>query len=96
MKDEYRIETNKTPYAESNGKRGLEESSTGTYSDDYVRWLENKCKNKRCLSDIEIEYKHPSGKKKGVLMYDDDEYQTLMLKYDGGFINLPNIEDCKL
>tara|TARA_B100000768_G_C11232061_1_gene355522 strand:- start:82 stop:387 length:306 start_codon:yes stop_codon:yes gene_type:complete len=52
--------------------------------------------SKRCLADIEIEYKHPTGKKKGKLIYDDDEYQTLMLKYDGGFINLPNIEDCNV
>lgn len=44
IKDDYRTETNKDVYAESNGRRGLEEHSTGTYSDDYVKWLENKVK----------------------------------------------------
>ena len=45
IKDDYRTETNKDVYAESNGRRGLEEHSIGTYSDDYVRWLESKVKN---------------------------------------------------
>ena len=51
--------------------------------------------SKRSLSDIEIEYKHPTGKKKGKLKYDDDE-ETLILDYKGGFITLPNIEDCNV
>ena len=51
--------------------------------------------SKRSLSDIEIEYKHPTGKVKGKLKYDDDE-ETLILDYKGGFITLPNIEDCNV
>ncbi len=51
--------------------------------------------SKRSLADIEIEYKHPTGKKKGKLKYDDDE-ETLILDYKGGFITLPNIEDCNV
>ena len=51
--------------------------------------------SKRCLADIEIEYKHPTGKKKGKLKYDDDD-ETLILDYKGGFITLPNIEDCNV
>ncbi len=52
IKDDYRTEMNKDVYAESNGGRGLEEHSTGTYSDDYVKWLENKVKelNLACVS----------------------------------------------
>ena len=49
IKDEYRTETNKDVYAESNGKRGLEEHSTGDYSNDYVKWLETKLKNNEVL-----------------------------------------------
>jgi hypothetical protein len=51
--------------------------------------------SKRSLSDIEIEYKHPTGKVKGKLKYDDDQ-ETLILDYKGGFITLPNIEDCNV
>jgi hypothetical protein len=51
--------------------------------------------SKRCLADIEIEYKHSTGKKKGKLKYDDDD-ETLILDYKGGFITLPNIEDCNV
>ena len=51
--------------------------------------------SKRSLADIEIEYKHPTGKVKGKLKYDDDE-ETLILDYKGGFITLPNIEDCNV
>jgi hypothetical protein len=51
--------------------------------------------SKRCLADIEIEYKHPTGKKKGKLKYDDDD-ETLILDYEGGFITLPSIEDCNV
>jgi hypothetical protein len=51
--------------------------------------------SKRSLADIEIEYKHPTGKKKGKLKYDDDD-ETLILDYKGGFITLPNIEDCNV
>ena len=51
--------------------------------------------SKRCLSDIEIEYKHPTGKKKGKLKYDDDD-ETLILDYKGGYITLPSIEDCNV
>ena len=49
--------------------------------------------SKRCLADIEIYYKHPSGNVKGKLMYEED---TLMLKCDGCEITLPNIEDCNV
>ncbi len=41
VKDKYRDETNKDVYSERRG-RGLEESGTGTFSDDYVRWLEKQ------------------------------------------------------
>jgi|21_taG_2_1085346.scaffolds.fasta_scaffold245195_1 hypothetical protein len=51
--------------------------------------------SKRSLSDIKIEYNHPSGKMKGYLKYDDDE-ETLILQYNGGFITLPSIEDCNV
>ena len=49
IKDEYRTETNKDVYADSNGKRGLEEHSTGDYSNDYVKWLETKLNNNEVL-----------------------------------------------
>ena len=52
--------------------------------------------SKRCLADVEVEYKHSSGKVRGKLMYDDDKFSTLILKYDGGEINLPNIENCNV
>lgn len=51
--------------------------------------------SKRSLSNIEIEYKYPTGKKKGRLLYDDDG-ETLILKYKGGYITLPNIENCNV
>ena len=51
--------------------------------------------SKRSLADIEIEYSHPTGKKKGKLKYDDDD-ETLILDYKGGFITLPNIDDCNV
>tara|TARA_R110002049_G_scaffold103826_1_gene250177 strand:+ start:135 stop:389 length:255 start_codon:yes stop_codon:yes gene_type:complete len=51
--------------------------------------------SKRCLADVEIEYKHPTGKKKGKLKYDDDD-ETLILNYKGGCITLPSIEDCNV
>ena len=80
-------------------KHYLEKVQRGAYNkgvkDAEAKQLILSGVGKRCLADIEIEYSHPSGKKKGKLMYDDD-YQTLMLKYDGGFINLPNIEDCNV
>jgi len=65
-----------------------------------IEWLKQELLNlhivsKRSLSDIEIEYNHPTGKVKGKLKYDDDE-ETLILDYKGGFITLPNIEDCNV
>jgi len=56
IKDEYRTETNKDVYAESNGKRGLEEHSTGDYSNDYVKWLETKLKNNEVLDPVMLCY----------------------------------------
>ena len=51
--------------------------------------------SKLSLADVEIEYNHPTGKKKGKLKYDDDN-ETLILDYKVGFITLPKIEDCNV
>lgn len=48
------------------------------------------------VSELEIQYKHPSGKRKGRLMYEDDDSEYLILKYDGGFISLPELDKCKV
>lgn len=68
----------------------------GSFDDYSVEKLLNlHSVSKRSLADIEIEYKHPTGKKKGKLKYDDDK-ETLILDCKGGFITLPNIEDCNV
>jgi len=48
----------------------------------------------RYVSELEIEYQHPTGKIKGQLMYEDDEY--FILKYNGGFVSLPDLDKCKV
>ena len=50
--------------------------------------------SKRLLADNNVEYDHPTGLIKGKLMYDDDEFTTLILKYEGGIINLPDLDKC--
>ena len=44
LKDEYRTETNEDVYAEENLYGG-----TGSYADDYVKWLEYKLNNNEVL-----------------------------------------------
>lgn len=50
----------------------------------------------RYVSELEIEYKHPSGKCKGRLMYEDDDSDYLILKCNGAFISLPELDKCKV
>ena len=50
--------------------------------------------SKRLLADTDVEYDHPTGLIKGKLMYDDDEFTTLILKHEGGIINLPDLDKC--
>lgn len=51
----------------------------------------------RYVSELEIEYKHPSGKVKGRLMYEDDEGEYLILKQHGSsYITLPHLDKCKV
>ena len=49
--------------------------------------------SKRNLLDTDVKCKHPSGTRKGKLQYDDDG-ETLILKYKGGFINIPDLSSC--
>ena len=76
IKDEYRTETNKDVYAESNGKRGLEEHSTGDYSNDYVKWLETKLNNNEVL-DLVMLSPEQIAKQMGW-----DSYYEMMLNED--------------
>ena len=50
----------------------------------------------RYVSELEIEYKHPSGKCKGRLMYEDNDSDYLILKCNGSFISLPELDKCKV
>ena len=45
------------------------------------------------LSDVLIECNHPAGKRVGYLKYEDD---VLVLKFEGGIINLPDLTECKI
>jgi|TARA_R110000787_G_scaffold280400_1_gene391115 hypothetical protein len=49
--------------------------------------------SKRNLLNTDVKCKHPSGTRKGKLQYDDDG-ETLILKYKGGFINIPDLSNC--
>tara|TARA_R110000772_G_scaffold86796_1_gene181494 strand:+ start:969 stop:1262 length:294 start_codon:yes stop_codon:yes gene_type:complete len=49
--------------------------------------------SKRNLLDTDVKCKHPSGTRKGRLEYHEDG-ETLILRYKGGFINIPDLSNC--
>ena len=85
------------------GTRNFDHIAYESDLEDYIIHLENEIQQLRkhnvvgrYVSELEIEYKHPSGKHKGRLMYEDDDSDYLILKCNGAFISLPELNKCKV
>jgi hypothetical protein len=51
--------------------------------------------SKRLLTDVTVEYDHPTGLIKGKLEYDDDD-EYLVLNYKGGTVHRPYLDKCNV